>query len=126
MEWINIKDKEPEVGENCIVWNVDCAVHGVYQGEGKFDYAYYGQDFSTTIEHAEYWAVLVKPKIVCEKRQTERIKLILCELLLTPLNGDISDIGNAIGMALNLTEDEKEDFLAGLKHGWSIADGTHE
>lgn len=41
--------------------------------------------------------------------------------------GDYSDIGNEIGYVLGktITKDELEDFLAGLRHGISLSDGTH-
>ncbi len=43
-------------------------------------------------------------------------------------NGDISDIGNEIGIALGQylsTEEELNDFITGLKHGISLTNGTH-
>ena len=43
-------------------------------------------------------------------------------------NGDISDVGNEIGIALGQylsTEEELKDFIAGLKHGISLTNGTH-
>ena len=48
-------------------------------------------------------------------------------------DGDLSDIGNAIGMAIQtsiqLNKDkigfDMESFMNGLKHGISIIDGTH-
>lgn len=46
-------------------------------------------------------------------------------------NGDLSDIGNEIGIAIgNYIEDgkigyEKDDFINGIKHGISLTDGTH-
>jgi hypothetical protein len=43
-------------------------------------------------------------------------------------NGDISDIGNEIGIALGQylsTEEQLNDFIAGLKHGISLTNGTH-
>jgi len=41
--------------------------------------------------------------------------------------GDYSDIGNEIGFVLGktITKDKLEDFLAGLRHGISLSDGTH-
>jgi len=45
--------------------------------------------------------------------------------------GDISDIGNEIGIILGKYIDEndhgwdKEGFIAGLNHGISLTDGTH-
>ena len=43
-------------------------------------------------------------------------------------NGDISDIGNEIGIAIGeylSTEEELKDFIHGLKHGISLKNGTH-
>lgn len=46
-------------------------------------------------------------------------------------NGDISDIGNEIGIIIAKYFDETDlgydldDFIHGVKHGVSITDGTH-
>ncbi len=43
-------------------------------------------------------------------------------------NGDISDVGNEIGIVLGefiTTEEELNDFITGLKHGISLTNGTH-
>lgn len=46
-------------------------------------------------------------------------------------NGDLSDIGNEIGLSIGKFISDKElgfdleDFITGLKHGISIIDGTH-
>ena len=43
-------------------------------------------------------------------------------------NGDMSDIGNEIGIVLGefiTTEEELNDFITGLKHGISLTNGTH-
>jgi hypothetical protein len=43
-------------------------------------------------------------------------------------NGDISDVGNEIGIALGQylsTEEKLNDFITGLKHGISLTNGTH-
>lgn len=46
-------------------------------------------------------------------------------------DGDLSDIGNEIGLIIGkyIEKDklgyELEDFIAGLKHGISLIDGTH-
>lgn len=46
-------------------------------------------------------------------------------------NGDVSDIGNEIGIIIGkyISQEsfgwEKEDFISGLNHGISLADGTH-
>ena len=44
--------------------------------------------------------------------------------------GDISDLGNEIGLAVgstfnNMTEEEIRDFISGFRHGVSLANGTH-
>lgn len=41
---------------------------------------------------------------------------------------DFSDLGNTIGAAIggaNITDEDKELLEIGLRHGYSIADGTH-
>jgi hypothetical protein len=43
-------------------------------------------------------------------------------------NGDVSDVGNEIGIVLGnviTTESEFQDFITGLKHGMSLTNGTH-
>lgn len=43
-------------------------------------------------------------------------------------DGDLSDIGNEIGIAIGKHipfGDDKEDFINGIKHGISLIDGTH-
>ena len=45
-------------------------------------------------------------------------------------NGDLSDIGNEIGIIIAKYIEDKPgfemiDFIAGLKHGISLVDGTH-
>ena len=43
-------------------------------------------------------------------------------------NGDISDVGNEIGVTIGeylSTEEELKDFISGLKHGISLKNGTH-
>lgn len=44
--------------------------------------------------------------------------------------GDLSDCGNEIGYIVgckykNMTEDEIEDFITGIRHGISLTNGTH-
>ena len=42
--------------------------------------------------------------------------------------GDLSDIGNEVGIAIAKYIDEDntiEDFIHGLRHGVSLVDGTH-
>ena len=47
-----------------------------------------------------------------------------------PTNGgDLSDIGNEIGMIIGTYIDKDntiEDFIHGVRHGVSLADGTHD
>jgi hypothetical protein len=45
-------------------------------------------------------------------------------------NGDISDIGNEIGIAVgivieHMTQEEINDFISGFRHGVSLTNGTH-
>lgn len=45
-------------------------------------------------------------------------------------NGDISDIGNEVGIAIgthlsNFSEEEIDDFISGFRHGVSLTNGTH-
>jgi len=46
-------------------------------------------------------------------------------------SGDLSDVGNEIGIVIAKYFDnkdigfDKEDFIAGLNHGISLTDGTH-
>jgi hypothetical protein len=45
-------------------------------------------------------------------------------------NGDISDIGNEIGITVgivieNMTEEEINDLISGIRHGISLTNGTH-
>ena len=45
-------------------------------------------------------------------------------------NGDISDIGNEVGLAIgsileNMTDEEINDFIIGFRHGVSLTNGTH-
>ena len=43
-------------------------------------------------------------------------------------NGDISDVGNEIGIAIGehlSTEEGLNDFITGLKQGISLKNGTH-
>jgi hypothetical protein len=42
--------------------------------------------------------------------------------------GDLSDIGNEIGIVLGkylTTNDELSDFISGVNHGISLSNGTH-
>jgi hypothetical protein len=53
---------------------------------------------------------------------------IVVHLTATQYKGDLSDIGNEIGIAIAKYIDEDntiEDFIHGVKHGVSLMDGTH-
>ncbi len=55
-------------------------------------------------------------------------KEIADTLLTLHYEGDLSDIGNEIGVVIAKyfdAKNTKENFLIGLKHGISITDGTH-
>jgi len=49
----------------------------------------------------------------------------------SPINhGDLSDLGNEIGIVIGQYTNEKmgyekDDFVSGIRHGISISDGTH-
>ena len=48
----------------------------------------------------------------------------------TQYQGDISDLGNEFGYMVgsrykNMTEDEINDLIHGIKHGISLTNGTH-
>jgi hypothetical protein len=54
---------------------------------------------------------------------------IISQLANIDYSGDMSDIGNEIGIAIGNEFDEDntiEDFIMGLKHGVSLTDGTHD
>jgi len=43
-------------------------------------------------------------------------------------NGDVSDVGNEIGIVLGefiTTKSELQDFITGIRHGMSLTNGTH-
>jgi hypothetical protein len=53
---------------------------------------------------------------------------IIYQLSNVGYDGDLSDIGNEIGIVIAKYFDEEntvEDFIHGLKHGISLTDGTH-
>jgi hypothetical protein len=56
---------------------------------------------------------------------------IIVQLETVSYKGDLSDIGNEIGVAIGkyIEKDkigyELSDFIAGVKHGVSLIDGTH-
>ena len=58
-------------------------------------------------------------------------KKIIDQLNNVEYEGDLSDIGNEIGIAIGefVTKDEMgyevDDFIHGVKHGVSLIDGTH-
>jgi hypothetical protein len=54
--------------------------------------------------------------------------LVISLANITYKNGDISDLGNEVGLAIGehlSTEEELKDFISGLKHGISLKNGTH-
>lgn len=61
----------------------------------------------------------------------EQVKKDIIEQLNTvEYEGDLSDIGNEIGIAIGkyISNDmgyEADDFIHGVKHGISLIDGTH-
>lgn len=53
---------------------------------------------------------------------------IIHQLVVCQYDGDLSDIGNEIGIVIGQHLDDENtlnDFIMGLKHGISLADGTH-
>jgi hypothetical protein len=43
-------------------------------------------------------------------------------------NGDLSDVGNEVGIAIGnyvVTEQDFKDFVSGLRHGISLTNGEH-
>ena len=64
-----------------------------------------------------------------EDNYLKLVKEISREIHTTTAYGDLSDVGNSIGIVIAKYFDkdigDKEDFLAGLNHGISITDGTH-
>ena len=61
----------------------------------------------------------------------EQISLSLSERLLEiKYYGDVSDLGNEIGYTVgnivkDMTEQETNDFIHGIRHGISLTNGTH-
>lgn len=73
------------------------------------------------------------------KFMADKIEAVSKELIieiifaLGPLRGDLSDIGNEIGIVVaktihgkNIPGFEKEDFINGFNHGYSLIDGSHD
>jgi hypothetical protein len=60
------------------------------------------------------------------------IRNIVVQLETVTYNGDLSDIGNEIGIVIGkyIEKDkmgcELDDFIHGIKHGISLVDGTHD
>ena len=53
---------------------------------------------------------------------------IISQLASIEYCGDMSDIGNEVGIAIGERFDKDntiEDFISGLRHGVSLANGTH-
>jgi hypothetical protein len=109
---------EKQVGDNAteqkIMEDVD---------EASVSFCLTSTDYQQDIEE-EIEIVKQDFKIPC-KEISERLSDLPYE------NGDIGDIGNEIGVILGkyMKENsfgwEKEDFISGLNHGISIANGTH-
>lgn len=62
-----------------------------------------------------------------EKFNIARVEIIQ-QLDKINYHGDLSDLGNEIGIVIAKYLDEEttvEDFIHGLKHGISLTDGTH-
>jgi len=58
----------------------------------------------------------------------EVVQEIMVQLASIDYEGDLSDIGNEIGIVIAKYFDEEntdKDFIHGLKHGISLTDGTH-
>jgi hypothetical protein len=58
----------------------------------------------------------------------EAVGEIISQLASVEYKGDLSDIGNEIGIVIAKHFDEEntiQDFIMGLKHGVSLTDGTH-
>lgn len=61
----------------------------------------------------------------------DRLREDLSKAMVKEYAEDLSDIGNTIGIVIGhyLDENEmgfeKEAFMQGLKHGFSLTDGTH-
>lgn len=54
---------------------------------------------------------------------------IISQLMKIEYSGDMSDIGNEVGIAIgnNFDKDNTiKDFIMGLRHGVSLVDGTHD
>ncbi len=75
-------------------------------------------------------------EVIWLKNKTIRLKSlraiklkIVDELFNLRNDGDLSDVGNSIGYAIGKHITEKntiDDFIVGLQHGVSIANGTHD
>lgn len=69
--------------------------------------------------------------------ETRDIKMMMKLLSLTinerldeiKYQGDMSDMGNEVGYCLgkvfNMSQQDTNDFITGLKHGISLTNGTH-
>lgn len=65
-----------------------------------------------------------------DKTDLNWIAKILLKKSMINYTGDLSDCGNEIGIIIgerykNMTEDETQDFISGIKHGISLTNGTH-
>jgi hypothetical protein len=58
----------------------------------------------------------------------EVVQEIMVQLASIDYEGDLSDIGNEIGIVIAKYFDKENtvnDFISGIKHGVSLTDGTH-
>ena len=65
-----------------------------------------------------------------DKTDLNWIAKIILKKSIINYTGDLSDCGNEIGIIIgerykNMTEDETQDFISGIKHGISLTNGTH-
>ena len=63
-------------------------------------------------------------------KKIDKIKNELIDSIINDRAYDLSDIGNIIGIVVGKylqkkSGFEKDDFLNGINHGFSLADGTH-
>ena len=66
-------------------------------------------------------------KTLADLQKLELFKQEIIDVLVDfRYKGDISDIGNEIGIVIGkYTEDDVKDFKFGLEHGISLSNGTH-
>lgn len=79
----------------------------------------------------------IKTKIILQTEEYNQLYRDIKEEIIAQLKnsdyiGHIDDLGNLIGVAIgkhiankNIMCFQKEDFIMGLNHGYSLEDGTH-